>query len=79
MKVGHAKYAFGEGAERFVFRCYEFKAGETSLSEDTTQSITRVGPRLVAKESKHQVMLNPKPKNLNPKPYSLFPKPYTLA
>ena len=40
-----------------MFHAYEFVAGETALMASSSQSITRVGPRLVAKESKHQEML----------------------
>ena len=45
--VAHSRKMFAHGAERFCFRCYEFKKDAESRQE-------RVGPVLVAKESRYE-------------------------
>jgi hypothetical protein len=44
--VAHSRKWFAQGAERLCFHCYEFKNVDA-------ESMERVGPKLVAKESKH--------------------------
>jgi hypothetical protein len=44
--VAHSRKMFAKGAERVCFHCYEFKNVDA-------ESMERVGPKLVAKQSKH--------------------------
>ena len=48
--VAHSRKMFAHGAERICFRCYEFKTD--------AESMERVGPVLVAKESKYEEHLD---------------------
>ncbi len=53
--VAHARASFSEGVERVVFQCTEV------VSVDGGKTAYTVGPRLVAKQSRHQEQLyNPK-------------------